>query len=49
MKDVGVRVTDDGFTPPDPAARPVHVAADWKDLPAFEDFLVERLTGRQSL
>jgi inosine-uridine nucleoside N-ribohydrolase len=49
MKTVGVRVTDDGFTPPDPSARPVHVAADWKDLPAFEDFLVKRLTGKPSL
>ena len=49
MKTVGVRVTDDGFTPPDPSARPVHVAADWKDLPAFEDFLVARLTGKPSL
>jgi inosine-uridine nucleoside N-ribohydrolase len=46
MKTVGVRVTDDGFTPPDASARPVHVAADWKDLPAFEDFLVKRLTGK---
>jgi inosine-uridine nucleoside N-ribohydrolase len=49
MKTVGVRVTDDGFTPPDPAARPVHVAAGWKDLPAFEDFLVKRLTGKPSV
>lgn len=45
MKDVGIRVDDEGYTRPDPAGALTHVAADWKDLPAFEDLLVTRLTG----
>jgi len=43
MRRMGLRVTDDGFTRPDPAAAPMDVAVDWKNLPAFEDWLVERL------
>lgn len=41
-----VRVTDDGFTREDPAARQMKVATQWKDLPAFEDWLVQRLTAK---
>ena len=37
--------TDDAMTVEDAAARPVNVAMDWKDLGAFEDLLVERLTA----
>jgi len=44
MQRIGLRVTDDGFTVPDPAAPPMDVAVDWKNLDAFEDWLVERLT-----
>lgn len=44
MERLGIRVTDDGFTMEDPAARKVNVATQWKDLPAFEELLVERLT-----
>ena len=40
-----IRVTDEGMTIVDPAARKMHVATNWKDLGAFEDWLVERLTG----
>jgi inosine-uridine nucleoside N-ribohydrolase len=47
MEKIGLRVTDDGFTVVDPQAKPVNVAVNWKDLGAFEDFLVERLTGRR--
>jgi len=43
---LGLRVTDDGFTVIDPQARPVNVATQWKDLSAYEDFLVDRLTGK---
>jgi len=45
MKELGIRVTDDGFTVPDEGAKRMSVAVDWKDLGAFEDFLVERLTA----
>jgi inosine-uridine nucleoside N-ribohydrolase len=43
MEKLGVRVTDNGFTVEDPAARVIEVATRWKDLSAFEDFLVQRL------
>jgi len=46
MEKLGLRVTDDGMTVVDRHARRVNVATGWKDLGAFEDFLVERLTGR---
>ena len=46
MEKVSLRVTDDGFTVLDPQGKQVNVAAKWKDLGAFEDFLVERLTGK---
>ncbi len=43
MEKLGIRVTDDGFTVEDPAARQMNVALAWKDLPAFEAWLVDRL------
>jgi inosine-uridine nucleoside N-ribohydrolase len=43
MEKLGIRVTDDGFTVEDPKAKMINCAMEWKDLPAFEDFLVERL------
>jgi len=43
MEKLNLRVTDDGFTVMDPQARSVNVAAQWKDLGAYEDFLVNRL------
>ena len=45
MERLGIRVTDDGYTVIDDDARTINCAMDWKDLPAFEDFLVQRLTG----
>ena len=39
MKNMNVRVTDDGFTVQDEHARPAQVALDWIDLPAYYDFL----------
>jgi inosine-uridine nucleoside N-ribohydrolase len=45
MEKIGLRVTDDGMTVIDPQARQINVAVKWKDLGAFEDFLVERLAG----
>jgi inosine-uridine nucleoside N-ribohydrolase len=45
MEDLGVRVTDDGFTVIDPAAPRARCATGWKDLEAFQELLVERLAG----
>ncbi|MBU4200009.1 MAG: nucleoside hydrolase [Verrucomicrobia bacterium] len=45
MEDLGIRVTDDGYTRMDDTARHVRVATEWKDLGAFEDFLVHRIAG----
>lgn len=39
-----IRVTDDGFTRIDPQGKQIDCAMSWKDLGAFEDFLVARLT-----
>ena len=39
-----IRVTDDGKTVIDPAAKKMQVATEWKDLGQFEQFLVDRLT-----
>jgi len=47
MEKVNLRVTDDGFTVIDPQGKPVNAAMNWKDLGAFEDFLVERLAGKR--
>jgi len=45
MEKLAVRVADDGKTLLDPAAKVLNVATEWKDLPAYEDFLVKRVTG----
>lgn len=44
MEKLGIRVTDDGYTRIDESAKMVNCATEWKDLGAFEDFLVDRLT-----
>jgi hypothetical protein len=41
-----VRVTDDGFTRPDPKAPKINCALDGEDLMGFEDELVKRLLGK---
>ena len=41
-----IRVTDDGFTRIDPQGKLIDCAMSWKDLGAYEDFLVRRLTGK---
>jgi len=46
MEDLGVRVTDDGYTIIDEESKTIHCAVEWKDLSAFEDLIVERLTGK---
>lgn len=45
MEDLGIRVTDDGFTVQDPEAKTIRCATEWKDMGAFEDLLVQRLVG----
>jgi len=45
METLGIRVTDDGFTRIDPQAKVMRVATEWKDLGAFENLLVKRLTS----
>lgn len=44
MQDLGLRVTDDGYTLLDENAKPVRCAMEWRDLQAFEDLVVQRLT-----
>mgnify|MGYP005638812541 CR=1 FL=1 len=46
IEDLGVRITNDGYTVIDERARTVHCALKWKDLSAFEDLIVERLTEK---
>jgi len=48
MEKLGIRVTDDGHTLIDEKARAVNCATKWKDLGAFEDVLVDRLTSAGS-
>lgn len=44
MEDLDLIVDDAGFTRPDPTGKPFKVAVGWKDLPAYERFLVDTLT-----
>ena len=45
MKQLGISVTNQGYTVVDPAGKAMNVAIEWKDLGGFEDMLVERLTA----
>jgi len=45
MENIGIRVTDDGHTVEDPQAKKINTAMSWKNLDAFDDFLLQRLTG----
>jgi inosine-uridine nucleoside N-ribohydrolase len=42
---IGVRVTDEGMTVPDPAGRPLAWATGWRSLDRFEEWLAARLTA----
>lgn len=46
MEDLPLRIADDGLTAVDPSGRPVRCATEWRDMPAFEDLLVDRLLNR---
>ena len=45
MEQLGIRVTDKGYTVVDDEAKTIRCAMAWKDLPAFEQLLAQRLTG----
>jgi inosine-uridine nucleoside N-ribohydrolase len=44
MENLGIRVTNDGMTVIDGKAKKINCAMRWKNLDAFEEFFVERLT-----
>ncbi len=44
MEELPIKVTDDGYTRIEDGAKKIECATAWKDLGAFEDYLVERLT-----
>jgi len=44
MEKLPIIVTDDGYTRIDEKGKMINCATEWKDLGAFEDLLVERLT-----
>jgi len=44
IEDLGIRVTDEGYTVVDPRAPVIECATSWKSLDGFKDFLVSRLT-----
>lgn len=46
LKLMGIRVTADGMTVPDPAGPQVNCALNWKDVDAFYDILRERVVDR---
>ena len=47
MEKLGVRVTDDGHTVIDDKAKVINCATEWKNLAAYESFLVERLAEKK--
>jgi inosine-uridine nucleoside N-ribohydrolase len=44
MEKLPIRVTDDGYTRIEQGTKMINCATEWKDLGAFEDLLVDRLT-----
>jgi len=44
MERLPIKVTDDGYTRIEDGAKMTQCATEWKDLGAFEDYLVDRLT-----
>jgi inosine-uridine nucleoside N-ribohydrolase len=46
IETLGIRITDNGSTAIDESAKKMRVATEWKDMAAFEDLLVRRLTGK---
>lgn len=48
IEELGLRVTDDGYTLIDETARKIRCATEWKDLEAFEDLVVRRITAGEN-
>jgi inosine-uridine nucleoside N-ribohydrolase len=46
MEKLNLRVSDDGFTRIDEAGKGMNVATEWKDMAAFEELLVQRVTAK---
>jgi inosine-uridine nucleoside N-ribohydrolase len=44
LRDIPLRITDDGITQPYPDGKLIHVAMEWKDLDAFFKLLSERIS-----
>ena len=47
VEELGIRISDDGYTLIDPEAKRVRCALEWTDLPAYERFLADRLVGER--
>ena len=47
IESLGIEITDDGVTRINDKAKAIRVATEWHDLPAFNRFLVKRLTGTE--
>ena len=45
MEDLDLRIGDDGYTRPDSGGKRMKVATEWKNLDAYRDWLVKRLTS----
>jgi len=45
MQQLGIRITENGYTLLDEDAKAISCAVDWENLDAFEDLLVRRLTS----
>lgn len=45
MESLNLRVSDDGYTRPDSSGKRMEVATQWKNLDAYRNFLVKRLTS----
>jgi inosine-uridine nucleoside N-ribohydrolase len=45
MRDINIRVTDEGVTEPDAKGKLIHVAMEWKDINAFYKLLAERIAN----
>lgn len=47
MENLGIRVSDEGYTLIDENAKRIRVATDWKDINAYKKLLMKRLTSKR--
>lgn len=45
IKEIKIKVTDEGYTVPDPEGNKIRCAIRWRDIKSFKNLLVERLVG----